>query len=484
MIPILIIKTRKKMTKSTKILSALSLAAILAVTGCNDDSSSDNNNGSSSVSSTTSSEASSTPSGAISAEQKQAVLAAYADIAYDNYMDAVTAAKALQTALTAFTAEPTEATLAAAKQAWLDSRVSYLQTEIFRLSNGPIDAEEGWVAEAYGALEGQLNAWPLDENMIDYTTDKDGNVTSGNIIDSTGEFTPDGGEPVDVTTITADVLTALNENGGDANVATGYHSIEFLLWGQDQDYASFVADTITNGANVAGMRVVEDYTSNANADRRKAYLTANAEKLVADLEKVTSAWAKTASTDCSADATGCYRGAFLGTLTGADADKNIATDTAISDIMRGMGTFIKSELANERMAVALLTPSEEDEHSCFSDNTHVDIEQDYVGFKNILKATYNGKSYGTSMYSLLSTELKTTIDGLITQIDTNVKAMMDAQAAGTNFDYQIVEAKSTTFNNIKDAKNEMRDLGDQMTKVGTEFGVSVGDVTDPDETAL
>jgi len=455
--------------KSSKLLSALSLAAILTLSGCN---SSDDADSESAVTEPTT----------INAAKKSEVLVAYANIATDNYADTLSAAKALRSALATFTTTPSEVTLQSAKDAWLNSRNSYLQAEIFRLSNGPIDAEEGWVADAYGALEGQLNAWPLDENMIDYTTDKQGEVTSGNIIDTAGEFTPDGGEVVDVTTITADVLSALNENGGDANVATGYHAIEFLLWGQDQDYNSFIDDTVTNGANVAGQRVLEDYTSNANADRRKAFLSAAAEKLVTDLELIASAWSKTTSKNCTTDTTGCYRAALLGELSGDDSSKNISVDAALAGIFKGMGTFIKSELANERVAVAVLTPSEEDEHSCFSDNTHVDIAEDYQGFKNILYATYKDKSYGTSMYSLLSDELQTSITALDTAINADVKAMTDA-AVTTHFDYQIKEG-SDTRSNIINAKNEMRDIGDEMPKIAKEFSIEIGDVTDPDETSI
>ena len=116
------------------------------------------------------------------------LLRAYANLAKDNYSDALNDAKLLQAAIESFSKNPTEATLKAAKNAWLNSRESYGQTEIFRLSNGPIDAEEGWVADTYGSLEGQINAWPLDENMIDYTIDADGKKTSGNIIDTVGVF--------------------------------------------------------------------------------------------------------------------------------------------------------------------------------------------------------------------------------------------------------------------------------------------------------
>ena len=156
------------------------------------------------------------------------------------------------------------------KNAWLTARESYGVTEIHRLSNGPIDAEEGWVAEAYGALEGQLNAWPLDENMIDYTVDENGRRTTGNIIDTAGSFNPGGedAQAVDVSSITPEALAALNENGGEANVATGYHAIEFLLWGQDQDYANFSEDSISNGPLTPGQRPLADFTSASGADRR------------------------------------------------------------------------------------------------------------------------------------------------------------------------------------------------------------------------
>ena len=103
----------------------------------------------------------------------------------------------------------------------------------------------------FGAPEGQLNAWPLDENMIDYTSDTNGKIAGAkNIINTPTKFTPVGDEPqeVDTSIINTATISALNENGGDANVATGYHAVEFLLWGQDQDYGSFVADNITHGA--------------------------------------------------------------------------------------------------------------------------------------------------------------------------------------------------------------------------------------------
>ena len=458
----------------------LSLATVLALTtGCGS-SSSDKKTGE------TNTTTAFTQVKNMTADEKQkqikAVLSSYSDIALDAYTKSVTDATALQGAINAFIADPTDTTLSSAKTAWKTSRESYGPTEIFRLSEGPIDAEGSWVEDAYGALEGQINAWPLDENMIDYTTNADGEQTTGNIIDTAGSFTPsgDGATAVDITTITVAAITALNENGGEANVATGYHAIEFLLWGQDQDYASMINDNITHGEKKAGERPISDYTTDGNAQRRKDFLKASADKLVADLEAVASAWNTTLDGD-----NGKYRKALLGELTGTDASKNINSSTALKTIMAGMGVFIKSELANERMAVAVLTPSEEDEHSCFSDNTHRDIDLNYRGFVNALKGEYNSKSYGTSIYSLLSSAEQKILDDKIASIDLKV-TQIDKQAREVeHFDYQIKEG-SVNRQNIRDAKNEMRSLGDEIIKVASEFGITLNsdDVTDSEETQL
>ncbi|NEN75510.1 imelysin [Pelistega sp. NLN82] len=414
------------------------------------------------------------------------VLGTYAEQAYTLYADSLKDAKALQTALQAFTQTPTEATLNTAKKAWLQSRESYGLTEPFRLSNGPIDAEEGWVADAYGSLESQINAWPLDEVMIDYTIDADGKRTSGNIIDSTGKFTPTGEEAkaVNIDTITPEVLTDLNENGGEANVATGYHAIEFLLWGQDQDYNSFVADTITHGPTTAGQRPLSDYTSDQFANRRKAYLNAAAEKLVADLTTITQAWAP--ERDTKDTNTGLYRAALLGQLKGAEADKNISPKEALRQIIAGLGVFMKSELANERVAVAVLTPSEEDEHSCFSDNTHRDIAQNFQGFVDILKGEMNGKKIGPALWDGLSNTDKATISKLIDDIQSRIQKINTLASSQMHFDYQIKPEHEKESRNIVSMKNQMRRLGDQMITVGKAFDINLSeeDVTDSEETKI
>ena len=485
---------------STKILGSVSLVAVIALSGC----------GSGGGDSDTPANTDSTN---ISQAQTVSVLTTYADIALASYEDSITAANALKTAIDTFVdagAGATQGQMDAAKQAWIDSREPYLETEIFRLSGGPIDGDGSaqWVKDAYGELEGQLNAWPLDEAMID-TIIATGNANTGGGIVARTTGVTDGAEGgltdvdmatfdaqdgttanlggvFDTTTITQGLITSLNEAGGDANVASGYHAVEFLLWGQDQDYNKAgdpSVDLVTPGAATAGERPLTDYTDGSpEATRRGVYLKAAANKIIADLETVKSAWETTVTGNCSAtypaDASGCYRAALLGELTGADAGNNIDATTALKAIMTGMGTFVSSELSAERISASVDTASEEDEHSCFSDNTHRDIAQDVKGFVNTLKGQYTAlnpansidASTTTSLYDLVSAETRTEIDTALASIDTKV-GEIDALAATKHFDYQIIPG--TDADRIKALASELVTTGNMMVDVGSDVGISL-----------
>ncbi len=259
----------------------------------------------------------------------------YADIVHASYEDSLTAAKTLKTAVDAFVASPSADTLAAAKTAWLESREPYLQTEVYRFYDGPIDNPDN-------GPEGLLNAWPLDENYIDYTVDK---PTAGIINDGT-------------TTIDAETLASLNEVGGDANIATGYHAIEFLLWGQD---------TSDDGP---GNRPHTDYLAGAdNHERRALYLTTATDMLIADLQTLVDAWAPDADN---------YRKEFV----------DAGTTESIRKILTGMIVLSGFETGGERLQTAYDSMDQEDEHSCFSDNTHRDMIQDVQGVKNVWEGSY------------------------------------------------------------------------------------------------
>ena len=210
---------------------------------------------------------------AIALDQAE-VVKTYADLAAAGYGDSLTTAQALQGAVDALIATPSEATLTAAREAWKAARVPYQQTEVFRFGNPIVD---DW--------EGRVNSWPLDEGLIDYVDSgayggpsEENPLSTLNVI-ATPKFSI-GATEVDATTITPDTIRTLHEADGiEANVASGYHAIEFMLWGQD-----------LNGTGPgAGARPYTDYIqgegcTGGNCDRRAAYLKSATDLLVTDLQ--------------------------------------------------------------------------------------------------------------------------------------------------------------------------------------------------------
>lgn len=296
----------------------------------------------------------------------------YASILYANYVDTLAAAQSLQRSVDEFVANPKRVTLDAARAAWLAARPLYQQTEMARFYEGPIDnAEDG--------PEGQINAWPLDESYIDYVT---GNANAGFI-----------NHPEQFPTLTKELLAGLNEDGSETNIATGWHAIEFLLWGQDGNDDGPgerpYTDYVTDGSGTA-----------ANQARRGTYLRLVAELLVDDLQAVTQAWVPGQDN---------FRASFVA------QDPQVA----LGQIMTGIGTLSGFELSNERMAVALETQDQEDEHSCFADNTHVDHRYDAMGIQNVILGRY-GSIDGPGLDDLIRVVQPTLADSLVAATQTSL----------------------------------------------------------------
>ena len=282
---------------------------------------------------------------------KAEVVANYAAGAHTLYANSLASARIMDEAINAFLADPTPAALEAAKRAWLSAREDYGPTEVFRFYGGPIDNE-------VDGPEGLINAWPMDEGYVDYV---EGNPAAG-IINMPDEY-PE---------ITADLIISLNEEGGEANVSTGWHAIEFLLWGQDLSPEG------------PGARPVEDYTTNPNADRRATYLRVTSQALLGNLQDMVDAWAPGQTN---------YRAEFV----------SKPADDALVDIITGAGALSAGELAGERMNVAYSERSQEDEHSCFSDNTTRDIVGNAIGVQMVLTGDYGSVS-GPGILDLFATQ--------------------------------------------------------------------------------
>lgn len=318
-----------------------------------------------------------------------AVAEHYAALVHANYEDVLSSARAMQQALAAFTKAPSADTLAAARKSWLAAREFYGQTEAFRFYGGPIDDDKG--------PEGRINAWPMDESFVDGTQGKAGGGLIGN-----RKFV-----------ISKKNLAAQNERGGEENVATGWHAIEFLLWGQDLSETG------------PGNRSFEDFVDGkaANADRRRQYLAVVTELLIDDLQSLVRAWTPGVKSN--------YRARF-----------EKGGRESVRKMLVGLGSLSRGELAGERLEVALASQDQEDEHSCFSDNTHRDAVTNARGIQNVWLGAYK-RADGSTLQGASLRELVAAKDAALAERTTKqiAASVAAAEAIQAPFDREITGAK-------------------------------------------
>lgn len=357
------------------------------------------------------------------APSQKEVINTYSDIALAGYEDSLKTAEALKSAIDDFLKSPTEDTLDKARKAWISARVPYMQTEAFRFGNAVVD---DW--------EGRVNAWPLDEGMIDYVTGdydigaEENELYVANII-ATKKFKLSGRE-IDASTITKKlIIEVLHEAGGvEGNVATGYHAIEFLLWGQD-----------LNGTKKGrGQRPASDFNvkscTGGNCDRRIVYLKIVTDLLIEDLRWMIKQWGP--------------QGAARATLLAAKDNE------AISAIFTGIGSLSYGELAGERMKLGLILHDPEEEHDCFSDNTHNSHYYNALGIQNVYLGRYK-RIDGTVVSGPSISDLVKASDE---KVDANVK--------------KSIEASMTVLGLLK-KRAETTEAYDQMLAEGNKEGNEV-----------
>ncbi len=335
----------------------------------------------------------------------------YVTIVRANYEDNLEAIKTLQTRIDAFVDAPTAAKLEAAREAWISARKPYGPSEAFRFYDGPIDDPDN-------GPEGQINAWPLDEAYIDSVVD----APDAGIVNAVQDF-PE---------ITKDVLADQNERGGEDKIATGFHAIEFLLWGQDvsedgpgdRPYTDFLTG---------------DKATKPNGDRRSTYLKVVTDLLVSDLELVNEAW----NDDAASYATSFQK----------DPGK------ALAKLVYGIEFMAQDELSSERMRVAYTNMSQEDEHSCFSDNTHADLLGNAQGIQNVWQGKY-GSLDGVGVEDLVKEADPELAEAIDTKIDAMLAAMQDVPEP---FDAALTDADGRV--KIKKALDAVFAVGKELAKV-------------------
>jgi putative iron-regulated protein len=325
------------------------------------------------------------------------VLKTYVDIAQAAYADSLDTARTLKLAVDVMLADPTEDNLRAARAAWIAARIPYMQTEAYRFGNAIVD---DW--------EGRVNSWPLDEGLIDYvassygTDSPENELYAANVIANTTLTI--GGKRLDTSHITKALLAdTLQEAGGvEANVATGYHAVEFLLWGQDLNGTG-----PGNGARPAS-DFDPEHCTHGNCARRIEYLRTVTELLVDDLAWMAAQWAP-----------------------GGEARKTIEQDSdqaGLTAIMTGLGSLSYGELAGERIKLGLMIHDPEEEHDCFSDNTHASHFFDALGIRNVYLGTY--RRIDRSLVS--GPSVSDLVRAKSPEIDAEVRAKLDATMDAMN----------------------------------------------------
>jgi len=228
------------------------------------------------------------------------------------------------------------------------------------------------------------------------------------------------------------------------NISVGYHAIEFLLWGQDLTAPS---------ANLSGQRPYTDFVdagTAANQDRRRAYLTICADLLTDHLSYLVDQWKPN----------GTYRNYFL----------NLDENEAIKKMFTGAIVLVYSELAIERVNVALYNQDQEDEHSCFSDNTHRDIRQNLQGAINVYQGDY-GTISGVSLENLV----RESNFNLANEVNEAIAdAKLKTNATLIPFDMAIQDGPTSTEGaKVKAAVDAMQLMGSNLKAAAQSLGITI-----------
>jgi putative iron-regulated protein len=341
----------------------------------------------------------------------------YAAVLDANYKDTISKMEALKATVDAFNAAPSAEGYDTMKKAWLEARIPYGQCEFSRFYGGPLDQAQG-----------AMNEWPIDENYVDYT--------AGN---------PKGGIINDVTQypeITGLVLTSLTGKGGTENLATGFHALEFLIWGQRLDQ--------TAGP---GERPYTDYLDGGtaeNQDRRRAYLQTATTLLVSDMRAVEAEW--------HLEDPESYGAGFVAA----------SPVESLTKIYRGFSQMAISEVYYERLSNPYRSKDRKDEESCFSESTLQDLIANAHGLEAVYSGTY-GSLKGPSLSDLIRAKdprLDSDLKGQLAAIRKAIEAIPDP------FDHAVLaDPASDESLKVQAAIDACKPLTELLDRGATALGI-------------
>ena len=303
----------------------------------------------------------------------------YAVVAYESYQAASAAAHDFQDAVSALVDEPTDTTLASARGAWLKVRAAYMATECFRFYGGPID---GPGSASLGSALARLDPWPIDESFVDGVMAH-----------------PDGGLIGDPKiAITRQTLRQPPGGTNPTHAATGFHVIEFLLWGPDKNPGSDQSRRAT------------DFQAGGphHADRRRLFLQTATKLLVEDLDELTAAWTPKKPDN--------YAAQFLA----------LDPREALGRMLSGMAILADQEIARQRLLGALDDRIRANPLGRYSLHTNDDFTADLDGIQ-ILWTGDDRQSYGTGL------------DGIVQSLDPGLALEMDRRLAAAKAALRLLD---------------------------------------------
>ena len=150
------------------------------------------------------------------------------------------------------------------------------------------------------------------------------------------------------------------------------------------------------------------------------------------------------------------------------------TAGAVEKILTGMIILSGFETGGERLQAALDSGSQEEEHSCFSDNTHRDMIQDVQGIWNV----WNGVYKQTDGSNVSGTSIKEIVSEVDADLATRVTDQIDSSLSLANalprpFDQAIAPGNEEGNAAVQALVQSLRDQEGVLQEVFDALGLSV-----------
>ena len=179
----------------------------------------------------------------------------------------------LQSSIVMLTGQATNENLSLSKKTWLDAHSAYELTTLHRYFAMQLLEEQNSLALMQ--IQYQINHWPIIPGYIDYVNGY-----------------PDSGIVHDIN-VNLDVSSLREQHGtfDVSEVTLGFHVIEFLLWGDDNDAVPRPADEFDAVLELTPKETESGYSlEQLSNNRRRVFLSIATDTLVKDFQALQSLW--------------------------------------------------------------------------------------------------------------------------------------------------------------------------------------------------